>query len=242
MWASMVGGVRLGRPSVLGTLFGLLAGFAEWLWRSLVSSLRRTEKVEAPRLPALPPAIEGYLAASVAAPVGFGGAIPEDCGDGPASTDSEEEDTVTSWSFKGQSFKGIRDASFRKRDDGKLQRARVIQARSGQLASHLVTPQIHNRRVREQLLATGASPLAEPPRTVGTKPRKLEPLARGEPLEPRRTAELAPRMAPRGKDAPRESSGNDEPLPCRESSTLDTSGMRRTRGDHLRGFDRLAAS
>ena len=97
--------------------------------------------------------VSGFLVAAEHAPDGFGGIIPEE-GDGPPSTDSSDnEGDSSAGPSPSVSFingkKSIREGSFRKRDDAKLERAKAIHAKSSSLTSHLVTPQIHNRRVRE---------------------------------------------------------------------------------------------
>lgn len=97
--------------------------------------------------------VSGFLVAAEQAPDGFGGIIPEE-GDGPPSTDSSDnEGDSSAGPSPSVSFingkKSLREGSFRKRDDAKLERAKAIHAKSSSLTSHLVTPQIHNRRVRE---------------------------------------------------------------------------------------------
>ena len=103
--------------------------------------------------PGLNNPMDGYLVASQPAPDGFGGVIPEDS-QGPPSTASESdydsgmESEAPAMSFvNGKKF--LREASFRKRNADKLQRAKEIRAKSNSLTSHLITPQMHNRRVRE---------------------------------------------------------------------------------------------
>ena len=103
--------------------------------------------------PGLNNPMDGYLVASQPAPDGFGGVIPEDS-QGPPSTASESdydsgmESEAPAMSFvNGKKF--LREASFRKRNADKLQRAKQIRAKSNSLTSHLITPQMHNRRVRE---------------------------------------------------------------------------------------------
>ena len=117
--------------------------------------------------PPAPPKV-GFLVAAVDAPAGFGGFIPEE-GDGPPSTDSDDDDVVRdvlSWSFAGKGKgKETREASFRHRSTEKIERATSIKATSAELTSHLVTPAQHNRRLE----LSGAGP-----RTVGWTPRTLK--------------------------------------------------------------------
>jgi len=115
------------------------------------------------------PPMKGFLVAGVQAPEGFGGYIPEE-GDGPPSTDSEDDDVVrdvTSWSSVGAK-KAPREASFRQRSSEKAARASVLQANSKELTSHLVTPAQHNRRL--ELLGT---PKPTAPNTVSGTRRTL---------------------------------------------------------------------
>lgn len=91
--------------------------------------------------------------------------------DGPPSTDSEEDDIVDGQALSfANGRRAVRESSFRKRSDDKIARAKII---SSSLASHLVTPAIHARRLAT---APEEAPEPAPPsgsRTVGTTARTL---------------------------------------------------------------------
>lgn len=119
-----------------------------------------------------PAVLPGFLVAAFPAKAYFGDGdnVTEQEGDGPPSTDDEDEDQVgdmdgvkPSWS----KFGGSREASFRVRSPEKTERARVI--RSDCLTSHLVTPAFQGRR----LVLDAAPPPAAGSQTVVTKPRML---------------------------------------------------------------------
>jgi len=140
------------------------------------------EPPKAPVEPDEPPKVPvtGYLVAAVHAPEDFGGFIPEE-GDGPPSTDSDEDEDELGASFKPKrdethvSFIGekktVREASFRRRSAEKIERAQEVKIRSGSLTSHLITPAQHNRRLELSGKAV--------PSTVGFAPRRLQGMAEG---------------------------------------------------------------
>lgn len=134
--------------------------------RSVAGSSNNVEAVLSRRVsatPGLAKPVEGFLVAATAAPAGFGGLIPEDAhADGPASTDSEDDDVAqdkTSWSIARRGpnaeVKEVRDSSFRRRSADKVERASGLKAKSSSLASHLVTPAMHNRSVVDYHKAQG---------------------------------------------------------------------------------------
>ena len=101
----------------------------------------------------------------------------------PDSSDIEDGDVVadlTSCSFSA-GRKETRDASFRKRDAAKLDRAKAIKAHSSVLTSHLVTPGPSHRTVDHS--AVGALHVAGDgkvaPHSVTITPRKVDMSERG---------------------------------------------------------------
>lgn len=117
-----------------------------------------------------PKPLPGFLLAAFPASEYFddGEGITEQDGDGPPSTDDEEDqDTVGSMKQGWSSSGGSREGSFRKRGDDKTTRAQQI--RSDCLTSHLVTPAFQGRR----LVLPDATPPPPGSMTVGFKPRTL---------------------------------------------------------------------
>jgi len=177
-----------------------------WLWKcsepepgkvaALQCEVDNGDAVQPPR--ELSPPVAGFLVAAVKPEDGFAGFIPEDTeADGPPSTDEEEDDDESqkapaesfgrrkpredsfndSWAAFGGK-KEAREGSFRKRSAEKEDRAQTIKAKSSSLASHLCTPQQHNRKV-ENLLEKQLrwDPQTPPPpgsRTVATSHRSLK--------------------------------------------------------------------
>jgi len=115
--------------------------------------------------------IAGYLIASRAAPVDFGGPLPEETGDcGPpilSCSDNEDGPFHAPRLLPAQpasQLSEMREFSFRKRSPEKLLRAEALKARSSCLASHLITPAMRNRRLFDTTegpqVACGSAPAA----------------------------------------------------------------------------------
>ena len=120
-------------------------------------------------------------------------AAPDDFADldGPPSTDSEDEEedvvgALTSVSF-ANGKRHQREASFRKRTDEKIERAKII---SSSLTSHLVTPSIQPRRIAVPAQPAGSRTDVIAPRTISANKDPLKaPLSRdGLPVSPFNTA------------------------------------------------------